>query len=100
MTDVLTPMEVKKALLAGYEEKIADEHKKGKLTSRERIARVLDAGSFMETNVFMKRANAACCSGGDQAGESVVTGYGTAVSYTHLDVYKRQPLWNGRILRG
>ena len=77
MTDVLTPMEVKKALLAGCEEKIADEHKKGKLTSRERIARVLDAGSFMETNVFMKRANAACCSGEDQAGESVITGYGT-----------------------
>ena len=77
MTDVLTPMEVKKALMAGCEEKIADEHKKGKLTSRERIARVLDAGSVMETNVFMKRANAACCSGGDQAGESVVTGYGT-----------------------
>ena len=59
MTDVLTPMEVKKALLAGCEEKIADEHKKVKQTSRERMARVLDAGSFMETNVFRKRASAA-----------------------------------------
>jgi len=74
MSDVLTPMEVKKALLTGNEEKIAAEHKKGKLTGRERIARILDAGSFMETNVFMKTA--ACCSG-SEAGESVITGYGT-----------------------
>ena len=29
MTDVLTPMEVKKALMAGCEEKIADDHRHG-----------------------------------------------------------------------
>ena len=73
MTDVLTAMEVKKTILAGCENKIADEHKKGKLTSRERISRILDAGSFMETNVFMKSA---CC-GSETAGDSVITGYGT-----------------------
>ncbi len=62
----------------GGEEKIAKQHEKGKGTARERIEQLLDAGSFVETDMFVKHR----CSdlGMDEVeapGEGVVTGYGT-----------------------
>ena len=42
------------ALLGGGEERIAKLHAEGRLTARERIDLLLDAGSFQETGVFVE----------------------------------------------
>lgn len=62
----------------GGEKRIRKQHEKGKYTARERIERLLDAGSFVELDMFARHR----CSdlGMDQVdapGEGVVTGYGT-----------------------
>ncbi len=67
-----------KVQAGGGEERIAKQHGKGKFTARERIDRLLDADSFVETDMFAKHR----CSdlGMDEVeapGEGVVTGYGT-----------------------
>ncbi len=66
------------ALLGGGEDRIAAQHKKGKLTARERIDLLLDEGSFEEIGKFVTHR---CKDFGlDQEyylGDGVVTGYGT-----------------------
>ena len=42
------------ALLGGGQERIAKQHKQGKLTARERIEVLLDSGSFEEFGIFMQ----------------------------------------------
>ena len=42
-----------KALLGGGEIRIAAQHKKGKLTARERVMLLLDEGSFEEIGKFV-----------------------------------------------
>ena len=65
------------ALLGGGEKRIASQHKKGKLTARERIGLLCDPGSFVEYDMFMEHT---CIDFGmDQEkypGDSVVTGRG------------------------
>ncbi len=58
------------AALGGGEEKIAREHKKGKLTARERIDLLLDPGSFNEFNMLVKYRIGA-------PGDGIVIGHGT-----------------------
>ena len=58
------------AALGGGKEKIAREHEKGKLTARERIALLLDPGSFNEFNMLVNYRIGA-------AGDGIVTGHGT-----------------------
>jgi acetyl-CoA carboxylase carboxyltransferase component len=67
----------KAAELGGGKERIDDQHKKGKLTARERISLLLDSGSFNEldrlvthrsTDLGMERSK--------PLGDGVVTGYG------------------------
>ncbi|MFQ5772413.1 MAG: acyl-CoA carboxylase subunit beta, partial [bacterium] len=43
-----------KALLGGGEKRIAAQHKKGKLTARERINLLLDEGSFQEVDMLVR----------------------------------------------
>jgi propionyl-CoA carboxylase beta chain len=66
------------ALLGGGEQRIAAQHKKGKLTARERIALLLDPGSFEEWDLYKEHR---CTDFGMDAehipGDGVVTGYGT-----------------------
>ena len=64
--------------LGGGEERIKRQHDNGKLTARERVNLLLDEGSFVELDMFMKgelgdftKPDAA------NFGEGVVTGYGT-----------------------
>lgn len=67
-----------KALLGGGESKIESQHKKGKLTARERIALLLDADSFEEIGMLVEHR--ARDFGMDKQvilGDGVVTGYGT-----------------------
>lgn len=82
-TAVTSPMEVLKkknaeALLGGGQKRIDAQHKKGKLSARERIDLLLDEGTFEEIGKFVMHR---CKDFGlDQEyylGDGVVTGYGT-----------------------
>jgi acetyl-CoA carboxylase carboxyltransferase component len=66
------------ARLGGGEKAIDKQHAKGKFTARERIAQLLDEGSFEEMDMFVKHR---CTNFGQEKkhflGDGVVTGYGT-----------------------
>ena len=63
-----------KARQAGGAERVAAQHAKGKLTARERLDLLLDAGSFNELDPFaLQRVNP---SHESYAGDGVVTGFG------------------------
>ncbi len=66
-----------RAWAGGGEEKIARQHDAGKLTARERIALLIDAGTFTELGIhaqphFSQRA----MEGRDAPADGVITGYG------------------------
>lgn len=65
------------AELGGGEERIAKQHKEGKLTARERIDLLLDEGSFTETDRFVQHR---CLDFGMQdqkvPGDGFITGHG------------------------
>lgn len=67
-----------KARLGGGASKIESQHKKGKLTARERIEMLLDEGSFEEFDMFVShRATDFGLEKQHFLGDGVVTGYGT-----------------------
>jgi propionyl-CoA carboxylase beta chain len=67
-----------KAALAGGQARIDKQHEAGKLTARERVAALLDEGSFVELDKFVTHR---CADFGMQdqkiLGDGVVTGHGT-----------------------
>ena len=67
-----------KARIGGGVKRIESQHKKGKYTARERIAMLLDVGSFEEFDMFVTHR---CTNFGlekeSYLGDGVVTGYGT-----------------------
>jgi propionyl-CoA carboxylase beta chain len=66
------------ALKGGGEARIASQHKKGKLTARERVHLLLDEGSFQEIDKFvMHRGKDFGIDEEHYLGDGVVTGYGT-----------------------
>ena len=70
----------KKALsrLGGGEDRIKKQHKKGRLTARERLDLLLDKGSYREVDAFVEHRSTDF--GTDQnkiLGDSVITGWGT-----------------------
>lgn len=68
----------KKAEIGGGEQRIASQHKKGKLTARERIDYLFDAGSFQEVGAFIEsRFTDFGMSEKKLPGDGVVTGFGT-----------------------
>ncbi|GCE27037.1 methylmalonyl-CoA carboxyltransferase [Dictyobacter alpinus] len=65
------------AMLGGGEKRIAAQHKKGKLTARERLDLLLDPGSFNELDMFVThRTNDFGLEDQKIPGDGVVTGYG------------------------
>ena len=64
-----------KALLGGGKERIEEQHRKGKLTARERIGLLLDPGSFVELDRFAVSQNIQ--EEKRVLGDGVVTGHGT-----------------------
>jgi len=69
---------VKEALLGGGNNKIDQQHAKGKLTARERIDILLDKDSFNEIGMFVKGRDPSNNSSNNMAlSDGVVTGYGT-----------------------
>jgi len=80
MTDKTAILEAKieEAKIAGGVDRIASQHKKGKLTARERIHFLLDDGSFEEIGMLVTHRSTNF--GLDKTvflGDGVVTGYGT-----------------------
>lgn len=66
------------ARLGGGEKRIEAQHKKGKYTARERIAMLLDEGSFEEFDMFVShRCIDFGLKGQDYLSDGVVTGFGT-----------------------
>ena len=66
------------ALLGGGKERIEAQHKKNKLTARERVHLLLDEGSFEETGKFvMHRSKDFGLDKQHYLGDGVVTGYGS-----------------------
>ncbi len=66
------------ALVPGGEERMAKQHKKGKLSARERIAILLDEGSFSELGMFVRhQAHDFGLADNRPPGDGVITGYGT-----------------------
>ncbi len=80
MKEILDQLDAKReaARLGGGQKRIDAQHKKGKLTARERIEVLLDAGSFEEWDMFVEHR---CTDFGMDAthipGDGVVIGYGT-----------------------
>ena len=66
----------KEAKLGGGEKRIDSQHKKGKLTARERIELLVDEGSFDEVDMFVKhRSNDFGLDNEKYLGDGVVTGF-------------------------
>jgi propionyl-CoA carboxylase beta chain len=80
MLEILDQLEDRRALarLGGGPKRIAAQHAKGKLTARERVELLLDAGSFQEIDMFVQHR---CVDFGMDKqkipGDGVVTGWGT-----------------------
>lgn len=69
---------IAEAKLGGGEKRIESQHKKGKLTARERIHFLLDEGSFEEIGMFVTHRSVEFGLEKEKyLGDGVVTGYGT-----------------------
>src|SRR5512143_884650 len=79
MLDIIEALEAKReaARQGGGAKRVAAQHAKGKLTARERLALLLDEGSFEEWDMFVEHR---CADFGMEdnkiPGDGVVTGYG------------------------
>ena len=79
MHNIIRQLDDKRALarLGGGEQRIESQHRKGKLTARERLEILLDEGSFEEWDMFVEhRCNDFGMAGETVPGDGVVTGYG------------------------
>jgi propionyl-CoA carboxylase beta chain len=65
------------ALQAGGAARIADQHRRGKLTARERLELLLDEGSFEEFDILKTGRGDYTDQGRRYPGDGVITGHGT-----------------------
>ena len=80
MQEMLLRLEEKRerARLGGGERRIEAQHKRGKLTARERIDVLLDPGSFEEWDMFVEHRSTDFGMADQKVpGDGVVTGHGT-----------------------
>src|SRR5690606_29775182 len=80
MRNVLDELERRRAIarLGGGEARIAAQHKRGKLTARERIELLMDEGSFEEFDMYVEhRSTDFGMEKTKIPGDGVVTGWGT-----------------------
>jgi propionyl-CoA carboxylase beta chain len=80
MTDILSRLEEKRtaARAGGGKQRIEAQHRRGKLTARERLELLLDPGSFEEWDMFVEhRSHDFGIDAHKIPGDGVVTGYGT-----------------------
>ncbi|HYF20987.1 MAG TPA: carboxyl transferase domain-containing protein, partial [Ramlibacter sp.] len=79
MQDILDQLERKRAAarLGGGQKRIDAQHRKGKLTARERLELLLDEGTFEEWDMFVEhRSHDFGMADQKVPGDGVVTGYG------------------------
>jgi propionyl-CoA carboxylase beta chain len=80
MQEILEKLEARRqeARIGGGQQRVSAQHKRGKLTARERIELLLDEGSFEEFDMFVEHR---CTDFGMEnskfPGDGVVTGWGT-----------------------
>src|SRR6266403_3479892 len=80
MSDILRQLDEKRAAAraGGGAKRVEAQHKKGKLTARERLDVLLDEGSFEEWGMFVEHRSADFGMAEQKIpGDGVVTGYGT-----------------------
>src|ERR1700730_12002934 len=80
MKDILEKLELRRgnARLGGGKARIAAQHKRGKLTARERVELLMDKGSFEEFDMFVEhRSHEFSMEKTKIPGDGVVTGCGT-----------------------
>src|SRR5688572_17576544 len=80
MHEILRQLEEKReaARAGGGKRRIDAQHAKGKLTARERLEVLLDAGSFEEWDMFVEHRSTEFGMAEQRVpGDGVVTGYGT-----------------------
>src|SRR3954447_22530314 len=81
MKDILGKLEVRRenARLGGGQERIDAQHKRGKLTARERVELLMDKDSFEEFDMFVEHraTEFGMDKGAKIPGDGVVTGWGT-----------------------
>jgi propionyl-CoA carboxylase beta chain len=80
MKDIVEALEKKRehARMGGGQKRIDSQHAKGKLTARERVALLLDEGSFEEWDMFVEhRSHDFGMESQRIPGDGVVTGWGT-----------------------
>ena len=78
MQELLAEMEERRKVISagGGGERIERQHEAGKLTARERLNLLLDAGTFQELGAFTEPLGGGLMNGVDAPGEGVVTGFG------------------------
>ncbi|MFW9959144.1 MAG: acyl-CoA carboxylase subunit beta, partial [Candidatus Odinarchaeota archaeon] len=86
------------AKLGGGEERIKKEHEKGRLTARERLDKLLDAGSFVEIDEFVvHRETGFGMEDQKILGDGVVTGFGT-ISGRKVFIFSQDfTVWGGSL---
>jgi len=100
MKDILEGLEDRRARArtGGGEARIAAQHKRGKLTARERLELLADKGSFEEFDMFVEHRSAEF---GMQAskipGDGVVTGWGTVNGRTVFAFAKDFTVFGGSL---
>src|SRR3954469_4565862 len=80
MKDILEKLEVRRenARLGGGQARIDAQHKRGKLTARERVALLMDKDSFEEFDMFVEhRCDEFGMAKTRIAGDGAITGWGT-----------------------
>ncbi len=89
------------ARLGGGQDRIDAQHKRGKLTARERIDLLLDPGSFVEMDMYVTHRCQDFGMGEKQIlGDGVVTGYG-AIDGRHVFVFSQDfTVFGGSLAEG
>src|SRR5260370_17580679 len=100
MKDILEKLEERRgrARLGGGQARIDAQHKRGKLTARERLELLTDGGSFEELDMFVEHRSAEF--GMEKSripGDGVVTGFGTVNGRTVFAFAKDFTVFGGSL---
>src|ERR1700744_2436911 len=100
MKDILDKLEERRgsARKGGGDTRIEAQHKRGKLTARERIELLMDRGSVEELDMFVEhRSTDFGMEKSHIAGDGVVTGFGTVNGRTVFAFAKDFPVFGGSL---
>src|SRR3977135_4358739 len=100
MKDILEKLETRRASarIGGGQARIDAQHKRGKLTARERLELLMDKGSFEEFDMFVEhRATDFGMDKSKISGDGVVTGWGTVNGRTVFAFAKDFTVFGGSL---